>query len=307
MNSPLRWSASASTRRFSTLRARARSSAARQRWQSGCCSVGAASTKFVAKLASGRSKPDGLLVVPADETIAFLHPLPISALWGVGAKTEQVLRDFGIHTIEDLAGTPVEALAGRIGVAAATRLHELSWGIDPRPVQARADEKSIGHEETFAIDVSDDRVIARELLRLSTMVAARLREGGLHARTVAIKVRFDDFSTITRSRTLADPTSIGRRLYEEARALFAAVERRDPVRLIGVRAEQLSTTGSSALWDDDESWRETEAVMDAVSSRFGSGSVTPASLLGRASRRSIERELRDEAARSTRSRDSGID
>ncbi len=267
------------------------------------CSVGAAHTKFVAKLASGRSKPDGLLVVPRDETIAFLHPLPISQLWGVGAKTEQSLKNQGLHTIGELAAVPVPQLQRILGAAGAVKLHELSWGRDPRTVQPRAEEKSIGHEETFATDVSDERVIRRELLRLSAMVAVRLRQAGMSGRTIAIKVRYDDFTTITRSKTIADPTSTGRRIFEEAMALFSALTRHDPIRLIGVRAEQLVVGGASTLWDSDDTWAEAEGVMDAASERFGRGAVTPASLLGRGGRRSIERQLREELDSS----DSGVD
>jgi DNA polymerase-4 len=263
-------------------------------------SVGAASTKFVAKLASGRSKPDGLLVVPHDETLAFLHPLPISQLWGVGAKTEQALKNRGLHTIGHVAELPVEQLVRILGDASGRKLHDLAWGRDPRRVESRAEEKSIGHEETFASDVTDERVIERELLRLSAMVGRRLRSADLGARTVSIKVRFDDFTTITRSRTIADPTSTSRRIYEEALALYRALPRHDPVRLIGVRAEQLGTAASTALWSADESWTEAEEVMDAATERFGSGAVTPASLLGRSGRRSIERDLHSEVSRDSR-------
>jgi len=264
------------------------------------CSVGAAASKFVAKLASGRSKPDGLLVVPRDDTVAFLRPLPISQLWGVGAKTEASLRNLGLHTIGDLADTPVASLRRMIGDAAGSKLHDLSWGIDPRTVQPRADEKSIGHEETFAVDVDDERVIRRELLRLSNMVAVRLREGGFSTRTIAIKVRFSDFSTITRSKTITDPTSTGRRIFEEAMGLFKSTGRDEPIRLIGVRAEQLGTGGSAALWDTDETWTQTEGVMDAVAERFGRGSVTQASLLLHKNGRSIERDIQAEVSRPVR-------
>jgi DNA polymerase-4 len=267
------------------------------------CSVGAASTKFVAKLASGRSKPDGLLVVPRDETVGFLHPLPIAHLWGVGAKTEESLKNRGLHTIGDLAAVPVPTLQRMIGEAAGARLHELAWGRDPRSVQSRPEEKSIGHEETFGTDVTDERVIRRELLRLSSMVAVRLREAGMSSRTIALKVRYSDFSTISRSKTIADPTATGRRIFEEAMALYTSLSRHDPIRLIGVRAEQLSAGGSGALWSEDETWTEAEGVMDAASERFGRGAVTPASLIGRDGRRSIERQLQEELNRP----DGGVD
>ncbi len=245
------------------------------------CSVGAAATKFVAKVASGLSKPDGLLVIPEDKTLEFLHPLPIAKLWGVGAKSEEVLRGRGFHTIGDLARTPVDDLRRLLGEAAAHRLHDLAWGRDPRRVQAGADEKSVGHEMTFSEDVVDAGVINRELLRMSNMVAVRLRKHGLRARTVVLKLRYEDFTTITRSRTIAEPTDLGRQIYEEVRAIHEGLRNDRPVRLVGVRAEQLQDPQGTlqALWDDSEGWREAEQVMDAASARFGRGAVTPARLL----------------------------
>lgn len=247
------------------------------------CSVGAAATKFVAKLASGLCKPDGLLIVPADRAVALLHPLPISKLWGVGAKTEEMLRAGGFNTIGDLAIAPVAELRRLIGDAGAERLHQLSWGIDPRTVQARAAEKSVGHEITFETDVTDAQVIRRELLRMSNMVAVRLRTGGFVARTVVLKLRFSDFSTITRSRTIAEPTDLGRTIYEEVRQVYEVLGRQDAaIRLVGVRAEQLQdeATAPQGLWDESEGWREAEEVMDAASARFGKGAVRQARLIG---------------------------
>jgi len=249
------------------------------------CSVGAAATKFVAKLASSRAKPNGLLVIPRDETVAFLHPLPLSALWGVGGKTEEHLQKLGLRTVGQLAETPVAVLTRSIGPAAAAKLHDLSWGIDLRTVQTRAEEKSVGHEVTFETDVVDPQVVRREILRLSGMVAQRLRRAGVTGRTVVLKLRFHDFSTITRSRTLSDPTDVGRRIYDEVSEIYDAVatttDRDLRIRLVGVRVEQLGETGGQqALWDDNEDWSEVEDVMDAVSARFGRGSVTQASLLG---------------------------
>jgi DNA polymerase IV len=267
-------------------------------------SVGAAATKFVAKLASGLSKPDGLLVIPAPQTLEFLHPLPVSALWGVGAKSEAALRNNALHTVGDVAATPITVLQRMLGEAAARKLHSLANGIDPRTVEARPEEKSVGHELTFSVDVTDDRVITRELLRLSSMVGERLRAAGLSGRTVALKVRFDDFTTISRSRTIADPTDTGRRIYEEALASWKGLGRTESaIRLIGVRVEQLSGAGTGAgLWDDDEVWREAEGVMDAAAQRFGRGAVTQASLLNRGTGRTIERDLAADA----RSKRSGV-
>lgn len=245
-------------------------------------SVGAASTKFVAKLASSRSKPDGLLVVPAAETLAFLHPQPIGALWGVGAASAARLERLGLRTIGDVADTPLDALSRALGPAAAAHLHALARGNDPRAVTPERAEKSIGHEMTFERDVANARVLDRELLRLADHIAERLRRGGWVARTLSIKLRFGDFETITRSQTLAEPTDVAQRIATEVRALYAA----SPVvgrglRLIGVRASALLPTGTVArgLWDDDEPWRDAEGAIDALAERFGRGAVQRASLM----------------------------
>ncbi|BAU32374.1 DNA polymerase IV [Microcella alkaliphila] len=259
-------------------------------------SVGAASTKFVAKLASSRAKPDGLLVVPHDDTLAFLHPLPISALWGVGRATEEKLARLGLRTVGDVAETPVDALRRAVGEAGAAKLHALAWARDPRSVTPERAEKSIGHESTYERDLSDLSLIDRELLRLSDAVAKRLRSGGWVARTVAVKVRFGDFTTLTRSQTLAEPTDVAQRIAAEARALFrAAGADGRGIRLLGVRAENLLPTGAveRGLWDDDEGWRETEETMDALTARFGSAAIQRASLLRAEGRRRSARSSRD--------------
>lgn len=255
------------------------------------CSVGAAASKFVAKLASGRSKPDGLLVVPADKTLEFLHPLPVSALWGVGSKTEEVLTGHGLKSIGDVAESPREYLKSLVGQAAGAKLHDLAWGIDPRSVHPTMHEKSMGHEMTFETDVTEPAIVRRELLRLSDLVAVRLRRANVRARTVVLKLRFADFETITRSKTLPEPTDLGRRIYEEVVALYEAVGRPAArIRLVGARAEQLVEAADApvALWDADSDWKDAEDAVDAVSERFGRGTVRPASLLkGRTQRPSL--------------------
>lgn len=260
------------------------------------CSVGVAATKFMAKLASGRAKPDGLLVIPRSETLAFLRPLPVGALWGVGASTQASLERMGLLTVGDLADAPLHVLQKAVGDASGRKLHELANGRDDRGIVTESREKSIGHENTFGTDVGDLDVLRREFLRLSGRVGERLRKHAMIARTVSIKVRFSDFRTITRSRTLAEPTNVGRRLFEEAWDVFGALNldvRQTPLRLIGVRAEQLLDAGGDAvaLWDPDEEWRETERTLDAVSARFGRGMIGPASLVRRA--RDADEEERD--------------
>jgi DNA polymerase-4 len=248
------------------------------------CSVGVASTKFVAKLASARCKPDGLLVVPADRVVAFLHPLPVGALWGVGEKTEETLTRLGLHTVGDLANTPVDTLIRALGPAAGSHLSALAWGRDARRVTPHEPDKSIGAEETFPVDVDDPAVITRELLRLSERTAARLRATGQVGRTVSIKIRFADFTTITRSKTLSEATDTGRTVYETALALYTALGlERARLRLVGVRVEGIADAEAVPrqllLGEKEHGWREAEQAVDKASRRFGTGAVRPATLV----------------------------
>lgn len=249
-------------------------------------SVGIASTKFVAKIASTQSKPDGLLLIPHEDTVAFLHTLPAQALWGVGAKTRKVLADMGIHTVAQIANTPVHMLRRVLG-ATGDHVHRLSWGIDPRAVTPVRIDKSIGSEETFAEDTRDDEILHRELLRLAHRTGQRLRSAGYLARTVAIKIRFEDFSVITRSRTLSVPINSAQLLYQEGLKLFQAVGKRPmAVRLIGLRGEGLELAGQVAvqlsLERSEDNWRSAEVVIDALGARFGADQILPARLLKRA-------------------------
>jgi len=245
------------------------------------CSVGVAATKYVAKVASSRAKPDGMLVVPASQTTAFLHPLPVSALWGVGRVTEQALTRLGLRTVGDVAQMPADALTRAVGPSLAHRLARLANGDDPRQIVTQRAEKSIGHEVTFPHDLVDHDEIARELLRLAADVGVRLRRAGMVGRTVTLKLRYGDFTTVTRSRTLAEPTDVARRIYDEAvAALGELVGDGQRVRLVGVRAEHLRSTGDGALlWDPDEDWRDAERTIDEVAARFGRGTVRPAALV----------------------------
>lgn len=248
------------------------------------CSVGVAPTKFVAKLASTRAKPDGLLVVPAPQVIEFLHPLPVEALWGVGERAAEVLRRLGVRTIGALAQAPMSQLRTALGPAAATHLHELSHGRDPRRVDPDQVDKSIGAEVTFATDVVDPDTVRRNLLSLAGRTAGRLRANGLVGRTVAIKVRFADFRTVHRSRTLASPTDVSHQIFAVAWALYRALAPAEPVRLVGVRVEGLTAAGGTphqpALGEPEHGWRDAELAVDAATARFGSAAVRPASLLG---------------------------
>ena len=249
------------------------------------CSVGVATTKFVAKLASTVSKPDGMLVVPGADVLGFLHPLPVAALWGVGDKTGEALARFGLRTVGDIARTPVDTLQRELGTAAGAHLAALAQGRDPRPVLPRVPDKSIGAEETFATDVADPAVIRRELLRLSQRTAQGLRAGGSVARTVVVKLRLANFKTITRSKTLPEPTDVARKIYATACALYAG-SGLDPgarLRLVGVRATGLLPAGTAAtqlaFGEAPAAWRDAEQAVDKIAGRFGTGTVRPAALV----------------------------
>lgn len=248
------------------------------------CTVGVAPTKFVAKLASTRGKPDGLLIVPADDVISFLHPLPVEALWGVGERTAEALHRLGLRTVGDLAQVPAETLQRALGVATGAHLAALAWGRDERRVVPSEPEKSVGSEETFARDIDDPAVVLREILRLSERTAARLREQGYASRTITLKVRFADFTTITRSRTLKEVTDSGQEVYEVARELFHKLGlQRARLRLVGVRAESLTPTGAMTrqlqMGERESGRRDADRAVDRASARFGSGSVRPATLV----------------------------
>ncbi|HEV2784229.1 MAG TPA: DNA polymerase IV [Actinophytocola sp.] len=245
------------------------------------CSVGVASTKFVAKLASGLAKPDGMVVVPRDESLAFLHPLPVSALWGVGERTAERLLAVGLRRVGDVAATPLSRLRRTLGVAAAEHLYALANGHDDRAVEPEVAEKSIGAEETFEVDQPDRDAVKRELLRLSERTAASLRRRGLRGRTVSIKVRFGDFTTITRSRTLPVATDVTQQIYRTAAQLLAEQTPPGAIRLIGVRVEQLGDDGGEQLTLDapERGWREADQAADEARGRFGHAAVRPASLL----------------------------
>jgi DNA polymerase-4 len=249
------------------------------------CSVGGAPTKFVAKVASAHAKPDGMLMIPAESVLAFLHPLPVGALWGVGPRTEEQLHALGVRTVADVAHLPRHVLHRALGPAAGEHLAQLAWGRDTRDVQSAPTERSVGSEHTFAGDVDDPAVVHRHLLRLSDHVAARLRRAGWVGRTVSIKVRFADFTTLTRSKTIAGATDVGRDIYTVAGGLYDALGlQRARLRLVGVRVEKLSPASEAphqiALDEPDAGWREAESAIDRAVDRFGDGVVRPASLLG---------------------------
>ena len=248
------------------------------------CSVGLARTKSMAKIASGLAKPDGIAVVPLAREREILHALPVSALWGVGARTGERLADKGLRTVGDLAATDLTVLQAWVGRSSGAHLHALAHGHDPRAVVPGVGEKSVGAEETFAVDLRDPSALRRELLRLAERSTAGLRRKGLLARTVSIKVRWADFTTITRSRTLPEPTDVAQHVHATAVELLAALgPLPQPVRLLGVRAESLvarsETVRQLRLDEPEHGWSDAERAADRLRDRFGAAAVRPATLL----------------------------
>ena len=250
-------------------------------------SVGIGPNKLLAKLASTRSKPDGMLAISADDVFGFLHPLPVDALWGIGEKTADFLGRLGIRTIGELAGTPAAILERVLGEGQARGLLDLAHGRDDRMVVPFEAPKSVSHEETYPQDLGLEADISREILALSHRVAARLRSDGYRARTVTLKLRLPSFSTLTRSRTLPAATDVGAEIFAVARDLFLHLPAgRRRFRLIGVAATGLVPAGAEQLALVREGrWREAERALDRVRGRFGAEAALPAALLRRSRRR----------------------
>jgi DNA polymerase-4 len=245
-------------------------------------SVGIASNKFLAKLASEAAKPDGLRYVPADQALAFLHPLPVRSLWGVGEATHAALERLGVHSVGDLAEVPLATLKKHLGEAAGGHLHELAWGRDRRAVVSGSAAKSISVEETYEHDLSGWDVVEGELLRHADRLAGRLRSAGLAGRTVTVKVRFGDFTTVTRSVTLAGPTDVARDLYRAARDLLRKVDVDSrPIRLVGMSSTGLTAASAprQLAVDRPAKWDDLAGAVDEVRLRYGTGSIRPARLV----------------------------
>ncbi|HET6793985.1 MAG TPA: DNA polymerase IV [Acidimicrobiales bacterium] len=255
------------------------------------CSVGVGRTKLVAKLASRAAKPrvgpggvsPGEAVVVVEDDIAFLHPLPVRALWGVGPATAARLERMGVSTVGDLARLPRDWLVSALGQALGRQLHDLAWGRDPRRVVADRPTKSIGHEETYARDHHDHEVLDREVVRMSDAVAARLRAAGLRGRTVTLKVRFGDFTTITRSHTAPTAIDTAPDIAHAAGRLLEGVDVEPGVRLLGVSVSALTPSSGEQLSLDQLTggdWEAASRAVDEVRRRFGDRSVGPAALAG---------------------------
>lgn len=254
------------------------------------CSVGVASTKFVAKLATEAAKPKastngpqfgtGVFVVEPEETLTFLRPLPVESLWGVGPATLSKLHRIGVMTIADLADLPEENIVAVLGRSQGRHLHSLANGRDDRSVEPDRAMKSIGHEETFSRDHHLRSTLDRELVQFADAVASRLRAQGLAGRTVQLKVRFGDFTTITRSTTLAVAVDDSRALLDAGRGLLELVDPSQGVRLLGLSVSGLSSDSSRQLTFDEAiagpGWQEADRTIDEIRARFGEEAIGPA-------------------------------
>ncbi|MCU4183704.1 DNA polymerase IV [Acidiferrimicrobium sp. IK] len=268
-------------------------------------SVGVAPSKFLAKLASEAAKPvvsdggtrpgAGVVVIEEGQELAFLQPLPIEALWGVGPATAARLRRLGLSTVGSLAAVPLATLEGAVGRSHGRHLHRLAHAIDDRPVEPDRTVKSVGHEETYATDRFDPAVLHTEVLRMSDAVAARLRDAGVAGRTVTVKVRYGDFRTITRSRTGPDDLDASRDVARAASALLDAVDVSPGVRLLGVSVSALRPVGAPSAEqltlrldapaerpeaERSAGWAAAADAVDEVRRRFGARSVGSAALIG---------------------------
>ena len=241
-------------------------------------SVGVAPNKFLAKIASDLKKPDALVVVEPDKVQEFLDPLPVERLWGVGKQSSKVFQQLGIHTIGQLRQWPLDALQGRFG-SSGEHLWDLAHGRDDRPVVPEREAKSVSNETTFEHDIADMDVLRAWLVDLTEQVGWRLRRHGLHGRTVHLKVRFADFSTITRSQTLPEPTDITDELWRVADEMLCQrlPSGHLPVRLLGMGVSGLDDTGQvqGMLFDGEERVRQSQvdSVADQIKARFGTGAI----------------------------------
>ena len=267
------------------------------------CSVGVAPRKLTAKLASEAAKPKasktgpvfgaGVHVVTEDDELAFLHAHPVRALWGVGPQTAKRLDRLGVQTIGDLARLSEDALVAALGVAQGRHLHALAWARDDRPVVPDVKRKSIGHEETFAKDHHTHETLARELVRMSDAVGAALRKSGVQGRTVQIKVKFADFTTITRAETVATAIDEGPLIARIAQRLLEQVDPSPGVRLLGVSVSQLDDASVRQLSLDDVatgSWEQVSDAIEQIRERFGDSSIVPAAMTGRGTKRRGEQQ-----------------
>jgi DNA polymerase-4 len=247
------------------------------------CSVGIAHNKFIAKIASGHCKPNGVLEIDPDKMLDFLHPLPAAEIWGVGPKTNEHLTKLGLVTVGDIANTPRGTLIRVLGQASGSSLYELAWGRDYRDVVTERIEKSISASETFDIDLDNQEEILKELLRLTEKSTERMRAKGFATNTVSIKVRFADFSTITRAKTLDLPITSTQEIFEVAKNLYLALKLdRALIRLVGISLDSLvenEDIQQMVLGQRNIGWKQADKAVDLIKAKFGRGSLRPARLV----------------------------
>ncbi|NCU78649.1 MAG: DNA polymerase IV [Actinobacteria bacterium] len=247
------------------------------------CSVGISHNKFIAKIASAHCKPNGVLEIDPDKVLDFLHPLAASEIWGVGPKTNEQLAKLGLVTVGDIANTPRGTLIRTLGQASGSSLYELAWGRDYRDVITEQSEKSISASETFDTDLDDQESILKEILRLTEKSSERMRAKGYAANTISIKVRFADFSTITRSKTLDLPITTTQEIFEVAKNLYLALKLNNVfIRLVGISLDSLVANEGihqMAFGQRSTGWRQADKAVDLIKAKFGRSSLRPARLV----------------------------
>jgi DNA polymerase-4 len=247
------------------------------------CSVGIAHNKFIAKIASAHCKPNGVLEIEPEKALDFLHPLPAAEIWGVGPKTNEHLAKLGLVTVGDIANTPRGTLIRVLGQSSGSSLYELAWGRDYRDVVTEHIEKSISASETFDTDLDDQEEILKEFLRLAEKSSGRMRSKGFATSTISIKVRFADFSTITRSKTVDIPITSTQEIFEVAKNLFLALKlERAFIRLVGVSLDSLvenEDIQQMVLGQRNIGWKQADKAVDLIKAKFGRGSLRPARLV----------------------------
>ena len=247
------------------------------------CSVGISHNKFIAKIASAHCKPNGVLEIEPEKVLDFLHPLPVSEIWGVGPKTNEQLAKLGLTKVADIANTPRQTLIRALGQANGSSLYELAWGRDYRDVETQRVDKSVSSSETFDEDLDNQEEILKILLRLTEKSAERMRAKGYAAQTISIKVRFADFKTISRSKTLDLPTVTTWEIFEVVKNLYQALDLAGVlVRLVGVSLDSLVENDDiqqMVLGQRASGWRQVDRVADRIRARFGGASLRPARLV----------------------------
>lgn len=247
------------------------------------CSVGIAHNKFIAKIASNQCKPNGLLEIDPERVLEFLHPLAAKEIWGVGPKTNEQLAKMGLQTVGDIANTPRSTLIRVLGQASGSSLYELAWGRDYRDVEIEHIEKSISSSETFDQDLDSQEEILKEFLRLTERSVERMREKGFAAGTISIKVRFTDFKTISRSKTVDLPITGTQEIFEVVKNLYLTLNLENVlIRLVGVSLDSLvedEEINQMVLGQRTSGWQQADKAVDRIKNKFGSASLRPARLV----------------------------